>query len=844
MPVRVGGRFYGNYPFRTDRRLRIPRSVYRVDRELELTGAFEDVRVDGDRLTVTGYAYITGSGAPTPHAQKLQVIAVRPGRLRPIRLKLPEVTFDVSVKRRPDLTPTGPLLSDPSWAGFEATVDMGAFRGARGCKPGVWTLYLTARAGRVSRRKSRLGPSHFRPLRAMDLPVPAGLVARVAPLPGNGAAVEIADEWVAVRSYRLIDDVLELTVDVRLPGRRRLTLEVVPPGSERLIHSYELSPAGADGAVEQMTARVKLADIVAGPRPPRRTLHDDDRRIWPIRVSHGKRRLPLVFPMGVAHGDWRYGDIRVSFAATKRGRAALIEGAPRPLVTKARWTEAGELEIGGELPDDMPADEVVLVRRERVEHHRFALERASGSFTALLAPAAAASLAGPLPLAAGTWDVCVCTAGEQDEGAMVPVVIHQDLYDKLPRATTLSHKRFTFGVTREDLGMLVARTDLDDDERGRYHQNRLQRTVYRPRRSAPLRDAVVYSSFDASQYSDGPRAIHEELVRREARLEHLWVVRDGRARVPDTATVVRHGSREHYDALANASYVVSNDHLPPWFERRGDQVCVQTWHGTPLQRIGLDVPQLKKATRPQLRRLDRQTANWQYVVSPNRFSTPILRRAYALDGEIIETGYPRDDQLARPDLGAHTERLRHRLGLPDGKRVVLYAPTYREHAPGARGGYRLELDLDLERLRKAIGHDSVLLFRKHELVSDVVPALDGFVYDASTYPDATELLLAADVLVTDYSPFMFDFANTGRAMLFYAYDFDAYEDEIGNFYFDYLNKVPGPLLRTTDDLADALNAIDDVRAQCARRYSAFASEFCALDDGHAAARVVDRLFQR
>jgi CDP-glycerol glycerophosphotransferase len=314
--------------------------------------------------------------------------------------------------------------------------------------------------------------------------------------------------------------------------------------------------------------------------------------------------------------------------------------------------------------------------------------------------------------------------------------------------------------------------------------------------------------------------------------------------VPATATVVRHGSREHYDALANACYVVSNDHLPPWFERRGDQVCVQTWHGTPLQRIGLDVPQLKKATRPQLRRLDRQTANWQYVVSPNRFSTPILRRAYALDGEIIETGYPRDDQLARPDLGAHTERLRHRLGLPDGKRVVLYAPTYREHAPGARGGYRLELDLDLERLRKAIGHDSVLLFRKHELVSDVVPALDGFVYDASTYPDATELLLAADVLVTDYSPFMFDFANTGRAMLFYAYDFDAYEDEIGNFYFDYLNKVPGPLLRTTDDLADALNAIDDVRAQCAQRYSAFASEFCALDDGHAAARVVDRLFQR
>ena len=525
MPVRVGGRFYGDYPFRTDRRLRIPRSVYRLDGELELTGAFEDVRVDGDRLTVTGYAYITGSGAPTPHAQKLQVIAVRPGRLRPIRLKLPEVRLDVSVKRRPDLRPTGQLLSDPSWAGFEATVDIGAFRGARGCKPGVWTLYLTARAGRVSRRKSRLAPSHLRPLRAMDLPLPAELVGRVAPLAGNGAAVEIADEWVAVRSHRLIDDVLELTVDVRLPGPRRLTLEVVRPGTERLIHSYELSPAGADGAVAQMTARVKLADILAGPRPPRRTLRGDDRQIWPIRVSHGKRRLPLVFPMGVAHGDWRYGDIRVSLAATNRGEAVLIEGAPWPLVTRARWTEAGELEIGGELPDDMPADELVLVWRERVEHHRFALERASGGFTALVAPAAAASLAGPLPLAAGTWDVCVCTAGEQDEGAMVPVVIHHDLYDKLPRAATLSHKRFTFGVTRDDLGMLVVRTDLDDDERGRYHQNRLQRTVYRPRRSAPLRDAVVYFELRCQPVLGPPAARStRNSYGREARLEHLWVV--------------------------------------------------------------------------------------------------------------------------------------------------------------------------------------------------------------------------------------------------------------------------------------------------------------------------------
>ena len=114
--------------------------------------------------------------------------------------------------------------------------------------------------------------------------------------------------------------------------------------------------------------------------------------------------------------------------------------------------------------------------------------------------------------------------------------------------------------------------------------------------------------------------------------------------------------------------------------------------------------------------------------------------------------------------------------------------------------------------------------------------------DVSAYPDATELMLAADVLVTDYSSMMFDFANTGRPMLFFTYDLDAYRDEIRGFYFDFAERAPGPLLRTTDELAAALQDIDAVVSEHAERYREFAAEFCELDDGRAAERVVDRLF--
>jgi CDP-glycerol glycerophosphotransferase len=178
-------------------------------------------------------------------------------------------------------------------------------------------------------------------------------------------------------------------------------------------------------------------------------------------------------------------------------------------------------------------------------------------------------------------------------------------------------------------------------------------------------------------------------------------------------------------------------------------------------------------------------------------------------------------------------------------RVVLYAPTYRDHIVDSRGRYRLDLHLDVERLRSAIGHDSIVLFRKHHRISDVVPATaDGFVRDVSSYPDGTDLLLAADVLVTDYSSMMFDFANTGRPMLFFTYDLETYRDQVRGLYFDLGERAPGPLLRTTDDLAAALIDIDGLQARYAGRYAQFVANFCELDDGRASARVVDGVFMR
>jgi CDP-glycerol glycerophosphotransferase len=115
----------------------------------------------------------------------------------------------------------------------------------------------------------------------------------------------------------------------------------------------------------------------------------------------------------------------------------------------------------------------------------------------------------------------------------------------------------------------------------------------------------------------------------------------------------------------------------------------------------------------------------------------------------------------------------------------------------------------------------------------------SFVVNVSTYPDISDLYLVADVLITDYSSVMFDFANSGRPVIFYAWDLDDYRDRLRGFYFDLTADPPGPVCRTSTEVAEALADLDGVQEQYAGAYGRFRETFCAWEDGHASARVID-----
>jgi CDP-glycerol glycerophosphotransferase len=346
-------------------------------------------------------------------------------------------------------------------------------------------------------------------------------------------------------------------------------------------------------------------------------------------------------------------------------------------------------------------------------------------------------------------------------------------------------------------------------------------------------DAALFESWHGA-YSDNPRAISEELARRGSGLERIWAVEAG---VPGATAAVAPGSRRYLEALGTARYLVSNISLPGYFRKRPGTTYVQTWHGTPLKRIAFDIANPDFPSRARyLAGLERDVAKWDVLLSPNRFSTDVFRQAFRYDGQILETGYPRNDALLGPGAGATRSAVRSRLGIPDGARAVLYAPTWRD-------GSAFELALDVHRVRGELGDDHVLLLRMHHLAAAALTAQQrAHALDVSSYPDITDLYLAADVLVTDYSSAMFDFAVTRKPMVFFTYDLASYRDEVRGFYFDFEQEAPGPLLATTGDVCEALRDLGAVSASYAAGYKRFTERFCHLDNGRAAARVVDAVF--
>ncbi|MEU8703935.1 CDP-glycerol glycerophosphotransferase family protein [Streptomyces sp. NPDC048565] len=755
------------------------------------------------RLRLRGYAYIRN--LPALAARH----SLKAGLVRDAAGGLPRAVPVRTIRMDRATTDSGQESHCYDYAGFETVLDPGRLG------PGNWLVGVVVAGHGVVRRAA---------LRAVEASAAQPLVhdlggGRRAVLGYRDGRLELAVSRLSALAtgHKQVPGGLELTG--RLYGGARPTALVLTRdgATERVCPVRPEDGGGAFSALIPLAELTAEPGGVTGPAPVLASAPASGGR-WRVALLADGVRVPLAAAP----------DLPPPAYADAAGQL-VVDTSGEPRVDHAERVPGGALRIGGtgtgalELRHSTLGETVAVPLTDSAGRHSPGTAH-EGCFSALLAP----------PPREGEWEVFL--GGR-------PVRVGAAFAALLPVGA--AGARFRIDRRHGDRLTVHCAPALDDAERSAYRQGLLRTAHYPAQRRLPLRDIVLHSG------EGSPRAVHAELVRRSTDAEHLWVT-DGSpgaaARVPSTAVPVVAYSTAWYEALARARRIVVAGQLPAWFERRPGQTVVQTWHGPPLGRFGLDLTGTLYADHQDLATLEHRSAQWSVLVSPGASATARLRRALAYGGEVLEAGCPADDLLFAPGRDKTAERVRRRLGIPDGHRVVLYAPTYRDHLAHPTAGvpagssplYRWDPALDLPALAGSLDGRTTVLVRRHPRVTGSVPAHPAL-RDVSAHPDTTELLLIADVLITDYSGLVFGFAHTGRPILFHTYDLEHYRDTVRGFCLDFETRAPGPLLVTTQEVTQALRATTASAELHAEAYESFRREHCGPGGGDAARRVVDRL---
>ena len=364
----------------------------------------------------------------------------------------------------------------------------------------------------------------------------------------------------------------------------------------------------------------------------------------------------------------------------------------------------------------------------------------------------------------------------------------------------------------------------------------------------PVRkNRIVFDSSLGKSYAGNPKHIYECLMVNGYDLiwDCIWFYEKEKYNIPGMSRQVRYGRLRYLYYMASAKVWVFDSRQPEFLVRRKGTYYIQTWHGTPLKKLALDMEDVfmvgEKDIDTYKEHFTKNVHTWDYLISQNQVSSSTFRRAFDFQKDMLEIGYPRNDILFRENTEEGVRLYRRKLGLPKDKKIILYAPTWRDDEFSEDDKYEFRPQISFEKLQEELGDEYIMIVKYHYLIMDAVDwsPYEGFIYHFDQSRDIAELFLVADILVTDYSSVMFDYSILKRPMFFFAYDFYKYKNELRGFYFSYSKEMPGPISTTTEEL------IEDIRNYRAEeyeeRYKSFMEKYNTLDDGMASERVLDLL---
>lgn len=362
------------------------------------------------------------------------------------------------------------------------------------------------------------------------------------------------------------------------------------------------------------------------------------------------------------------------------------------------------------------------------------------------------------------------------------------------------------------------------------------------------KNLVIFESFSGKDINDNPAAIYREWIKNHDKNLAYFSVKPKfykqlKAAHPDIKIVKRFMPKWVW-LMARANFWVFNARIPGWWNKNSRTTYIQTWHGTPLKKLGIDIDNVEMPgtnTEKYKRRFIKESHRWDYLIAPNQYSKEIFKRAFDFKGESLDFGYPRNDVLYQY-RDADMRKLKNDLvGNPNCK-VITYAPTWRDDDYTSKGAYNFELSFSLSKFFSKVSDDTILVIRPHYLIKDYIN-IKGFESRVKILADddISKIYLISDLLITDYSSVMFDYANLKRPMLFYAYDLEHYRDSLRGFYFDYQDELPGPLAESE---AEFVKAISDFNLNgnfkgFAGKFNNFYNKYCDWESDKSSKQVVN-----
>ena len=359
------------------------------------------------------------------------------------------------------------------------------------------------------------------------------------------------------------------------------------------------------------------------------------------------------------------------------------------------------------------------------------------------------------------------------------------------------------------------------------------------------KDVIVFESNLGRNYTGNPKAIYERMVELglDKKYKLIWIFSHPGEKIKGNAKQIKRVRLRYFYYCAIAKVWVFDCRHPRYLIKRPENLYIQTWHGTPLKKLALDMDVIDMGGVTDIEHyreeFRKNSSVWDCLISQNSFSTETFRRCFDFKKKMLEIGYPRNDILFRGNHTEYINKLKKKYQIPMDKKVILYAPTWRDNEYYDDKKYKFATALDFEEAKKALSDEYIMIVKYHYLISERVDwsGFEGFIYSFPAEQEISELYLISNMLITDYSSVMFDYSVLKRPMFFFAYDLENYRKNLRGFYFDMLEEVPGPISMTTEQL---IQDIKEYKAEdWVEKYEAYSKKFNHLDDGNAALHVIE-----